>query len=214
MPKTLLALLLLALTATSGCAINFDIGPYDVGGPAGDLGGAPAVQCPPSLGGIAIVDLGDSCRIGVVYDGVLVDGEELTADVDAGIAAAATLVGFITRVRSGSVALDTAQILGGNGAPPAVTWRDLEIVLAIDGGTEHVQNQATVPNTTGISFNTAMSSADLSVVNAVLDAPTTSDLSGGISMEGTLSLDDVQVLSDSGALSFEASVGADISVGL
>ncbi len=207
----LLSLLLVALT---GCSINFDIGPYDLAGAAGDLQGAPAVQCPPSLGGIAIEDMGTSCRVGVEYQGVFIDGSELAADVDAGIRAAATLVGFITRVRSGSLMVDTAQIFGDDGSPPAVTWQDLEISLTLDGGTEHLQMSPTVSNVTGVSYNAQMSSADLTVINAVLDAPTTSNLSGVVYLEGTLSLDDIQVLSDAGALSFEAGVGADITVGI
>ena len=72
----------------------------------------------------------------------------------------------------------------------------------------------TVPNFIGVSYNAQMSSADLTVLNAVLDAPTSSDLSGVVYLEGTLSLEDVQVLSDAGALSFEAGVGADITVGI
>lgn len=209
--STLLSLLLVALT---GCSVNFDIGPYDLAGAAGDLQGAPAVQCPPSLGGIAIEDMGTSCRVGVEYQGTFIDGSELAADVDAGIQTAATLIGFITRVKSGSLMVDTAQILGGDGTPPAITWQDLEISLALDGGTEHLQMSSTVSNVTGVSYNAQMSSADLAVLNAVLDAPTSSDLSGVVYLEGTLSLEDVQVLSDAGALSFEAGVAADITVGI
>ena len=207
-------LLIVLLLATSGCAVNFDIGPYDVGAPIGDLQGAPAQECPPSLGGVAIEDFGSSCRIGAIYEGVFVDGEQLLADVDAGIAAAATLVGLVTRVRSGSIELDSAQIIGGNGSPPPVTWRDVTVSLWIDGGTEHLQDSPTVPNATGVSFNAPFSDADLRVINAVLDAPTTSDLSGDLLFQGTLSLDDVQVLADSGALSLEASIGANLRVGL
>jgi|GEM_PF-3902218 len=206
-------LLALALVSASGCGINFDIGPYDVGTPIGDLQGAPVGQCPPTLAGGAIIDEGDSCRITATYEGVFVDGQALTADVDAGIAAAATVVGYVTRVRKGSIQLDAAQILGDD-TPPDVTWRDVRISLWIDGGTEHVSEQLTVPNPTGISFSAPFSSPDLSVVNAVLDAPTTSDLSGDIVFAGSLSLDDIQVLSNSGALSLVAEVGADITVGL
>jgi hypothetical protein len=122
-------LLALPLLATTGCSVAFDIGPYDVGTPLGGLQGATADQCPPTLAGVAIEDLGQSCRIGAVYEGVFVDGARLTADVDAGLATAATLVGLVTRVRSGSLSIETAQMLGGDGAPPPVTWRDLHISL-------------------------------------------------------------------------------------
>lgn len=211
-----LLLLSLVLLAASGCGVSFDIGPYDVGTPIGDLQGVPAAQCPGSgaLGGGVVIDEGDSCRIGVTYEGVFVDGARLTADVDAGMATAVTLVGFVTRVKSGAIGLDSAQILGGDGSAPVVTWRDVTLSLTLDGGSEHVETQPTVPNTTGISFNAPMSSSDLSVVNSVLDAPTTSDLSGAIVFEGSLSLDDIQVLSDSGALSLEVTVGADLTIGI
>ena len=214
MYKVRTALLSLLLVALTGCSVNFDIGPYDLAGAAGDLQGAPAVQCPPSLGGIAIEDMGASCRVGVEYQGVFIDGSGLAADVDAGIQTAATLVGLITRVKSGSLMLDTAQIFGGDGNPAAITWQDLEISITLDGGTEHLQMSPAVPNVTGVSYNPQMSSADLTVINAVLDAPTTSNLSGVVYLEGTLSLEDVQVLSDAGALSFEAGVGAAITVGI
>lgn len=204
----------LLLLLTSGCAINFDIGPYDVGAELGDMQGAAPDQCPPDFAGLGIQDLGDMCRVGVTYDGVFVDGSELAADVDAGIAAAATIAGQVTRVRAGSIQVDRAQIVGGNGSPPDVTWRDLDISLTLDGGTEHLESQPQVPNTTGISFNAEMSSADLSVVNDVLDAPTTSNLSGVVYLEGSLTLDDIQTLADAGELSFETSIGANIRVGL
>ncbi len=211
-----LLLLSFVLLSAPGCGVSFDIGPYDVGAPIGDLQGVPAAQCPGSgaLAGGVVTDEGDSCRIGMTYEGVFVDGARLTADVDAGIAAAATVIGFVTRVQAGGLHLDSAQILGGDGSPPVVTWSDVTLSLMLDGGTEHIETQPFVPNATGISFNAPMSSSDLSVVNGVLDAPTTSDLSGSILFEGSLSLDDIQVLSDSGALSLEASVGVDLTIGI
>jgi len=204
----------LVLLLTSGCAINFDIGPYDIGADLGDMQGVAPGQCPPDLAGLGIEDQGDMCRVGVTYEGVFVDGATLTADVDAGIAAAATLVGLVTRVRGGSLQVDRAQLLGGDGSAPDVVWRDLEISLMIDGGTEHLESQPQVPNSTGISFNAEMSGADLAVVNAVLDAPTTSNLAGTVYLEGSLTLDDIQVLADSGQLSFETGIGADVRVGI